>query len=111
MSSTSPITKQQSATEMPGTTTSPALLSPQSPQSLLQPLSPQSPSSAGSGVCSPVSPLHTNSADVQSVSCAANSSGELTLFEGYIARRSTVLKRWKDRKMITVVSGTFYKLK
>lgn len=28
-------------------------------------------------------------------------------FEGYVARRSAVLKRWKDRKLITVISGKF----
>ena len=109
MSTTSPpITKQLSipAAETGITPTSLAF-SPQSPQSPLEPLSPRSPSSAGSGVCSPLSfqsPVH-DSTDALSARNEGSTDEEVCAYEGYVARRSAILKRWKDRKPITVITG------
>lgn len=92
MSTASPITLQQS---LPPTETgimpSSLPLSLQSPQISLQPMamSPQS----------PTSPLPTGASSVH--------NGEMQSFEGYVARRSAVLKRWKDRKPVTVINGMF----
>ena len=109
MSTTSPpITKQQSisATET-GIAPSSLTFSPQSPQSPLEPLSPRSPSSAGSGVCSPLSfqsPIHESS-DAPSSLNKGSTSEEVCSYEGHVARRSAILKRWKDRKPIAVFTG------
>ena len=107
MSTTSPITKQQSipTTEAPTS----LVFSPQLPQSPLEPFSPQSPSSAGSGMCSPLSlqsPVH-DSTDALSAR-NGGSNEEVTAYHGYVARRSAILKRWKDRKSITVITGMLF---
>ena len=110
MSITSPsITKQQSipATEAAIAPTSLAF-SPQSPQSPLVLLSPRSPSSAGSGLCSPLSfqsPAHDSKDAVSARNEGSTADEEVCAYEGYVARRSAILKRWKDRKPITVVTG------
>lgn len=107
MSTTSPITKQQSIPTMEAPTS--LAFSPQLPQSPLEPLSPLSPSSAGSGMCSPLSlqsPVH-DSTDALSAR-NEGSTEEVCAYQGYIARRSAVLKRWKDRKFITVITGMLF---
>ena len=110
MSTTSPITRQQSSeTEIASSSLpfAPQSATPQSPQ----PLSPQSLSSAGPGACSPLSfqsPVHSLN-DAPSVRANSGSSEEI-VFEGYVARRSAILKRWKNRKLITVVKGISYSI-
>ncbi len=110
MSTTSPsITKQQSipATEAAKAPTS-LVFSPQSPQSPLEPLSPRSPSSAGSGICSPLSfqsPVHDSTDALSARNERSGADKEVCAYEGYVARRSAILKRWKDRKPITVITG------
>ena len=109
MSTTSPsITKEQS---IPATEAAIAPTSlPFSPQSPPVPLSPRSPSSAGSGICSPLSFQSPSHDSTDGIALSARNEGsttdeEVCAYEGYVARRSAILKRWKDRKPITVVTG------
>ena len=79
-------------------------ISPTSPQS---PSSPLSVSSASSGVSSPT----TSSLPPQSPlsppphGFGVSKEGVPHYYEGYITRRSSVLKRWKKRKPYAIVPG------
>jgi hypothetical protein len=71
-------------------------------------LSPRSPSSAGSGICSPLSfqsPVHDSRDALSARNEGSSADKEVCAYEGYVARRSAILKRWKDRKPITVITG------
>ena len=80
-------------------------ISPTSPQS---PSSPLSASFANSGVSSPTSSLPPQAPlSPPPHGFGASKEGEPHYYEGYITRRSSVLKRWKKRKPYAIVPGRF----
>ena len=105
------VVHQQSSRSMT-TPTRPTLLTkqqslPTGMPSLSSPQTPLSPFSTYSGIGSPTSSLPPLSPTSPGSYGITPQDGHVHYYEGYIARRSSVLKRWKKRKPYAIVPGTY----